>query len=443
MKPSSLSTGCFMNNIREIAQLITELDEQTAACIRCGMCQSVCPVFGVTGHESDVARGKIAMLNCLAREMFDDPQGVLDRLDRCTLCGSCAVHCPGSVKILEIFIKARAILSDYIRLPFRKKLLLRGLLAIPGRFDFILDRVQNIQRIFIKPANPVIGTSCARVFSPVLKNRHFIPLAPAPFHRLVPSVDTSPGPSGINAAFFTGCLVDKFFPRIAEAAFNILDYHGIGIFLPEGPACCGMPALTSGDMTAFHRLVRWNLEKLEQSSFDVLITPCATCTFTIKKLWPMLCRDESETIKQRIAKLSSITMDISEFLVTYIDPKMTAPTSDGEPVVVSYHDPCHLKKSLGIFSEPRRLLQTSTGYCLKEMEDADRCCGMGGAFNLNHYEISSRIGARKRDAIAESGCDVVATACPACMLQISDLLSQSGDDIEVKHVMELYSESLK
>ena len=76
------------------------------------------------------------------------------------------------------------------------------------------------------------------------------------------------------------------------------------------------------------------------------------------------------------------------------------------------------------------------------MAESDWCCGCGGSFNLQNYEISAAIGKRKCDNILQSGAGVVATGCPACMLQITDLLSQAGGKVQVKHVVELYAEAL-
>ncbi|MCJ7774197.1 MAG: (Fe-S)-binding protein [Desulfobacterales bacterium] len=431
-----------MNDMKKLASLLIEFEGQIDACTRCGMCQSVCPVFAETGLESDVARGKLAILNGLVQELFKNPSGASDRLDRCAFCGSCEFNCPGSVNILEIFIRARAIISGFIRLPWYKKILFRWMLASPVTFNFIVKLLRPLQKVFTRPANRLIGTSCGRVFSPILKQRHFIPLAPSSFQQMVSTIDTNPGTSGIKVAFFTGCIVDKFFPNVAKAAFNIFEHHGIGTFFPEGLGCCGIPALTSGDMKVFHRLVHLNLDKLDSSAFDFLVTPCATCTFTIKKVWPLLIENETDGIKERVEKLASATMDINEFLVKHIELKANA--NPGHPsATISYHDPCHLKKSLGVFKEPRILLQSNTNYNFKEMRNADWCCGMGGSFNLNHYEISTRIGSHKRDSIADTGCEVVATGCPACMIQISDILSKAGDKIKVKHSIEIYSESLK
>jgi len=96
-----------------------------------------------------------------------------------------------------------------------------------------------------------------------------------------------------------------------------------------------------------------------------------------------------------------------------------------------------------VSAEPRALINANPAYCLKEMPESDWCCGSGGNFNLEYYELSARIGKRKCDNIKSSGCSVVATGCPACMIQISDMLSQSGEAIVVKHPIEIYAELLK
>lgn len=93
-----------MSSMKELALLMRELEHQLKTCTRCGMCQAVCPLFDQTGIEADVARGKLAMLEGLAEEMFKDPKGVYERLGRCLLCGSCADNCPsGSLEWQSVF----------------------------------------------------------------------------------------------------------------------------------------------------------------------------------------------------------------------------------------------------------------------------------------------------------------------------------------------------
>lgn len=431
-----------MHDIKELTLLMKELENQLSICMRCGMCQAVCPVFAETGREADVARGKLALLDGLAREMFKDPEGVYKRLTRCLLCGSCEETCPSQVSILEIFFKARMIITSFIGLSSAQKLILRGVLARPETFNRFLQWSIWVQRLFTKPADKLLGTSCTRFASPLLRNRYFMPLAGKPFHRLLPAQRTGSGHSGIEVGFFVGCLTDKIFPGVARAVCDVLDHHGVGLFIPEGQGCCGIPALTVGDTDTFESLVKLNLEIFDKQGFDYLVTPCATCAYTINKLWPMMFRKNRSDLKDRVEKMADKTMDINQFLVSKVGIKTGESNSD-QPVVVTYHDPCHLSKSLGVSAEPRALIKANSRYCLREMPEADRCCGLGGSFNLQHYTLSSQIGKRKLANILSTGCSMVATGCPACMIQISDMLSRSQSKVVVKHPVEIYAETLK
>ena len=432
-----------MSGIKELTRLMRELDDQLRVCMRCGMCQAVCPLYAETGLESDVARGKLALLEGLVHQLFKDPKGVNDRLNKCLLCGSCAANCPSGVRIMEIFIKARAILTGFTGLSLAKKIILRGALSQPEMLDKILEWGAKFQKIFTRPASDPMGTSCSRFVSPLLKNRHFKRLAPVPFHRMIPSLNTDPGRSGIKVALYVGCLIDKIFPDIARDVIHVLTHHGVGIFMPEGQGCCGIPAIASGDTKTFNRLVRHNLEIFDVEKFDFLVTSCATCTSTIKEIWPMMADKDSGYVKSRVEKIAQKTMDINQFLVSKIGLDHVEFDDQMDPVTITYHDPCHLKKSLGVFDEPRSLIKANPGYRLKEMPESDRCCGLGGSFNLQYYELSANIGKLKLNNIKASGCQVIATGCPACMLQFFDMLSKSGDNIMVKHSVEIYAELIR
>jgi glycolate oxidase iron-sulfur subunit len=431
-----------MASMKELQRLMRDLEDQLVVCMRCGMCQAVCPLYEQTGREADVARGKLALLDGLMQEIFDDPQGTYKRLNKCLLCGSCAANCPSGVSVLEIFMKARAILTGYIGLSPAKKLMLRGLLSHPELFDKVTEWSAKFQKVITRPVNDVVGTSCARIRSPLIGNRHFKPLALKPFHKSMPSLDRATGKSGLKVLFYVGCLIDKVFPHVAQAVLDVLDYHEVGVFIPDTQACCGIPAVSSGDMATFNKVLRHNIERFDESRFDYLITACATCTSTIKEVWPIMVDKEDALLKEKVDRIAAKTLDVNVFLVSKLG--VSGKTIDGHNgITVTYHDPCHLKKSLGVASEPREILRSNTGYRLKEMLSSDWCCGMGGSFNLQYYEISSDIGHKKRDNIVATGCSAVATGCPACMLQISDMLSRAGDQIAVRHPIEIYAEFLK
>ncbi|MBU1041493.1 MAG: (Fe-S)-binding protein [Proteobacteria bacterium] len=429
-----------MADMHELLRLLGELDDQLVSCMRCGMCQAVCPIYSQTGREGDVARGKIALLEGLAHEMVKDPQGVQDKVTRCLLCGSCAANCPSGVKALDIFLKARVILTGYLGLSKVKQVIFRGMLTKPGLFNTMLGVASKFQGLFTSPVNDIIGSSCSKFLSPVLGDRHLMLLAKTPLHSEVPSLDTPAGKSGLKVAFFPGCLADKIFPRVGHAVLKVLSHHGVGVFLPAGQACCGIPALSSGDKQSYEKLVRANLDLFAGKEFDALVTPCATCTSTMKKIWPAMAAGMSKKDQQRIADLSAKVMDVNAFVADKLGLTPSAPKAGA--VSVTVHDPCHLKKSLGVSAQPRTILRMNPAYNVVEMAASDACCGCGGSFTLQHAEISSIIGKQKRDNIVGSKAQVVATGCPACMLQISDMLSRSGDQIAVRHPMEIYAESL-
>ena len=83
-----------------------------------------------------------------------------------------------------------------------------------------------------------------------------------------------------------------------------------------------------------------------------------------------------------------------------------------------------------------------SGAKLKEMSHPCRCCGLGGSFNITNYDFSMEINRSKAEDIKNTGADIVATACPGCMIQIKDGLHQLGADTKVVHVVELLADNI-
>ena len=169
------------------------------------MCQAVCPVFRETGDEGDVARGKIFLLERLAAQMLTDAKGAKTRLEKCLMCGTCAANCPSGVKVLEIFLKARAALTRYIGLSPVKKLIFRGMLKHPERMDALVETASKFQNLGTSKADLRQGTRCSELLSGVIGKRHFLPLTKKPLHKRYPSLDTQKGKSGLRVALFPGC----------------------------------------------------------------------------------------------------------------------------------------------------------------------------------------------------------------------------------------------
>jgi glycolate oxidase iron-sulfur subunit len=440
MSESTPAAQPVSSRLKALTDKLLKLDDLLISCMRCGFCLAVCPVYGATMKEADATRGKIALLEFLTRHMINDPEAVNDKLTRCLLCGSCQAVCPSGVRIMDIFLNARSIVRDYLGLSVAEKLIFRGLLARPKLFNALMTLSSKFQGIFVKAADSAPGMYKAPMLSSFIGERYFPRLASRSFHSRVPSLDEAAGSSGLRAAFFPGCVSDKLFPDVADASLKVFRKHGVGVFLSDGLACCGIPALAGGDMSAYHAMVGQNLALLGGISFDYLVTPCGTCAATIKEFWPQLMDGLAESDKALIRQLQAKVMDITAFLIDVL--KAELPASSGGGKRVTYHDSCHLRKSLGVFAQPRSILRSLPGFEYVEMPEAERCCGSGGSFTLKHYDLSTEIGKRKRDNIISVNPDIVTAACPACMMQIMDMHSQNGDKVTVRHVVELYADTL-
>ena len=431
-----------MGGMKELAERVKELEDMLVSCIRCGTCQAVCPLYGATRKEADVARGKLALIDALMKDMFTDARGVEERLNRCLLCGSCAAGCPSGVNVVEIFAKSRAILAEYRGLSAPEKFLFRRLLANPRIFDRLCEWAEKFQAVFTKTDDNLQNTSCARLISPLTGNRHIKRLAPVPFHKTGFGPEKKSNNTGPSVLFFTGCLIDKVYPEIAVDTIRALEHHNFRVILPEGQGCCGIPAIAAGDRETVTRLVQYHLELFLDSRADCIVTSCATCTSTIKKLWPVMYERAGTSTRKRLAQISDSTMDISQLLDRAVKTRKDVFPDPASTKNITYHDPCHLARSLGITEEPRNLIRAAGGNIV-EMPDAGRCCGMGGSFNLKYYDLSTDIGSVKADSILSTGCGTVATSCPACMMQISDMLAKKKKNLYVRHPVQLYADAIR
>ena len=109
---------------------------------------------------------------------------------------------------------------------------------------------------------------------------------------------------------------------------------------------------------------------------------------------------------------------------------------------ITYHDPCHARKVLGVYKEPRELI--SNNYAIKEMSNSNVCCGFGGVtMQTENYHLAKQSGKRKADIIINANADIVAAECSACRMQITNSLYQERSKVTFKHPIELIGQALE
>ncbi len=432
-----------MADLKTLVSRLLTLEDRIIACMRCGNCQAVCPIFGATHMEADVARGKLALVDDLAHELIRDPEAVADKLGRCLLCGSCQTACPSGVKIMDVFLEARELVFNYVGLSPVKKAIFRLMLAKPKLFNIGMRVGSPVSRVFFKDDHSAQKTVSSPLLKPLIGDRHIRPLPVTPLHAKVDRLNEPRISGGLKIVFFPGCMGDKFYVGMSEACLKVFKHHKVAVFMDPEFACCGIPAISSGDGKAMETYLRKNLGILAEVDFDYILTPCGSCAGTMKEYWPKYAPRIDDTASYIAKKVAARTMDVTQFIVDVLGvhaaPEGETPRS---AVDVTYHDSCHLRKGLGIYQQPRELLKANPGYHYVEMKEAERCCGCGGSFTLTHYDISRKISQRKRDNVVASKARVVSAACPACMMQLEDILSHNHDQVIVKHPVEIYAETL-
>lgn len=419
-----------MGKLKEI-DLVREHAEK---CASCGFCLYVCPVYAEELDENYVARGR----NRLVSETLDNYKELTaddkDRFSKCTLCRRCTMVCPYGVRTDLLVVAARAELAQGEGLPFYKKISFRKLLK---------DR--NLMRKALKVASKFQGLIPATT-EPDGKLHH-IPLETEGRIRHIPlflkglvggrqlpsiakkslseQISESNAPSAhskirnMRVAYFSGCATEFTFPQVGKALIRLLNQLGVEVIFPKKQGCCGIAVFSSGDLETGREMAIHNLEVLSDLDIDYIVTGCATCGSALKDGWAdHLARNAKD--KAQFEALGKRVRDISELIVELADFKPLRYRSIlPENTRVTYHDPCHLARYQGISDEPRKILRQVFGENFIEMDNIG-CCGMGGTFNIDHYDLSKKIAKNKTDSIAKTGADVVINTCPGCMIQLID-----------------------
>ena len=398
------------------------------SCATCAKCNAVCPVYDVFRSEDMSSRGWFEIITDANYSYLNSKRVV----EACLNCKSCRTACPAGVDVSQLILDRRAehpnALAGMIFRFHARPDRFAAALKILARFQPLWDRptmrriLDVISRPIIKRLAPSARLS-ADIVLPTLATRHLRDR----HARLVTTAGERPRST---VAYFHGCAANYFADGVGDAVIAVLRKHGVEPDLPP-QRCSGTPVETYGHRALAKEGARVNLQSL--SGYETVVTGCASCTLMLKD-YPKLFAGEPE--QPASERLAGRVKHISEFVAQSSVTPGVAQTAPGHRTV-TYHSSCHLRAA-GVTKEPRAILKNLPGYRFVEMADADRCAGGAGTYLVKDFDTSQRIVARKREAVAQSGADVVATSCPACMIQLKTGLPRT---IEVKHIAQLLKES--
>ena len=421
------------NRVEEIKKFQADLER----CTKCGFCAFWCPVYQEELVESSLARGKTMIVRSLAAGELDYSKEFADRLNKCLLCMTCTANCPVKTQIPNVIVAARADKVKATGVKFPYNIIYRWLLPRRRLFGNIVRIVSWLQGILFPKTEGTIR-HLPLFLSALGKGRQIPSIAPRFLREIVPEVNKPPTgvPTKMRVGYFSGCMTEYVFPEVGKKLINFLTKNGVEVVVPRTQGCCGAPVyLGAGDFETGRRFADANVKAF--ADFDYVISGCATCISAMKDYLKFLA--DTPGRKEASAKFVDKLKDISEFLVDVLKlpPSVYQPASEFKGKKVTWHDPCHLGRHLGVTSQPRQILKSIPGIEYVEMPNADRCCGMAGTFSIYYYDLSKKIAQKKMEAIQATDADIVVTACPGCQIQLMDNIVQNKMQQKVKHFMEL------
>jgi len=409
---------------------------QAMQCIRCGSCLNVCPIFRLVGGHvfgSTYTGG----IGTILTAWFDKLQESEDIQGLCIQCGNCTEVCPGKLDIPEMILEIR-----------RRLVLEKGQpLALKAIFSVVNNRkmFHAMLRTASLGGKPFTKGSYIRhlplFLSDLTEGRSLPAIASVPFRDEFKKIKQPKCDEKI--AFYSGCLIDFAYPKMGLDLVKILNKAGYEVVFPLEQTCCGAPARYNGAYEVAANNAVDNIKALMKEDVKYVVSACPTCTVALNHEFISTFESLGQTEHiEEAEKLAAKTIDFSVLAKMLIDEGRIKLKKGQNLGKITYHDSCHLKRTLKVSEQPREVLKKA-GYELDEMFECDMCCGMGGSYTIKLPEISRPILERKITNIKNTGAPLVAMDCPGCVMQIGGGFDQDDAAVKVKHTLELIAENLE
>lgn len=409
-------------------------------CVKCGKCIPVCTIHQVNADETTSPRGFIHLLGAYEKGKLPLDTNAKNIFESCFLCTNCTDVCPANLPTDMMIEQVRYDLAKEYGLAWYKKLFF-WLLRNRSTMDFLAKMGYIFKSCAVKTI-PEKNSILPRFSLPIIKKNRLLPaLKSISFLNKYPeNIDFG---NKQKVAIFIGCMANYSYTEVGDSLLIILKKLGIDAFIPKDQLCCGAPAYFTGDFDTVDYLIKSNIEYFETwlDDVDAIIIPEATCSSMMINDWPHFLHDQPEW-KARAETIVAKASIATEWLYKETELEKLLKEKQTQNMSVTYHDPCHARKTQGVFKEPRALLNAN--YSMVEMSDPNRCCGFGGVtMQTEKYEFSKAAGIPKAKMIEATGANIVAAECSACRMQLTNAMYQNGTETTFKHPLELIAEALR
>jgi Fe-S oxidoreductase len=260
--------------------------------------------------------------------------------------------------------------------------------------------------------------------------------------------------------FHAGCRYsyDKGLRKTVRTAVMMLRDAGVDIgIMGERESCCGGRAYQWGYRKELNASARRNARAWTNAGVKTVVTPCAECYYTFKRLYPEL-------------GFTFEVVHVTEYLDRLIK-KGKMKLTKNVPMTVTYHDPCHLGRlgesyvpwqgrkvkiygqipvwkpsrprytgAWGVYDAPRSIVNNIPGLTLAEMERIREyawCCGAGGGVMEAYPDFAAWTGAERITEAKATGAEAIVSACPWCERNLADAVRMQDGRIKIYDIVDL------
>ncbi len=389
-----------------------EANQILRSCVHCGFCTATCPTYQLLGDELDGPRGRIYLIKQMLEGRSVSKITQL-HLDRCLGCRSCETTCPSGVRYARLLDIGREIAHTRVSRGVGERLLrqtLRSLLPYPQRLKPLLGLGWRLRSLLPESLRTKVPPRQNPAYRPDnLRHRR-------------------------RALILEGCAQSVMTPNTNAATARVLDRLGISLISPKNQGCCGAISHHLAATAEALDFVRNNIDAWwphVEAGAEALLTTASGCGVMVRDYGTLLAADEQ--YREKAAKISSITKDLSEFLA---EEELSPLIGESVKPRVACHSPCSLQHGMGLPGILERLMRR-LDFPLAATSDQHLCCGSAGTYSILQPHLSKQLLENKVSKLKEESPELIVTANIGCQLHLA-----SGAGIPVRHWIELVDEQM-
>ncbi|MFW9865722.1 MAG: (Fe-S)-binding protein [Candidatus Thorarchaeota archaeon] len=362
-------------------------------CIKCSTCkygyksfEKICPSGEKFLFESYWPSGRIRTIRGVLLGDLEWNEELIDPIFACTTCGACVDACqaPHGDYIVDMIEALRELTVKHIG-PAKKQ-------------ELLVSRCENSCNPYDEPNSD----------NEELKKKYNLP-------------------DKAEWVYYIGCTSNYRQKNLRDSTIRFLKKVGIEFTLID-EHCCTSPMIRTGQISISKDYMSYNIAQIKNSGAKKVVTSCAGCYKTFKKDFEKFGEEYDFEVFH--------TVELIKELLDKGKIKFASEYNN----TVTYHDPCHLGRHMGIYEIPREIYKQIPGLKLKEMKRNRNfawCCGAGGGVKIGYPEWAIEVSKERLKEAKETGATVISSTCPFCRTNLSDANERLKYDLEILDLLEI------